>query len=176
MAPIESNTAMDSSADFLTDLKMLPGLECWGVLAGEGTGSHVTLHFGRKIERARPLRNPTLPDSLRHFKGEFGVFIQNCAWRLDARSIVCSSKTPNDNDGAMVRGLHMLIGQHVVTATAMLPGHDLIIEFSGAHTLRLFCDCFDQEKDGDNYSLHSLARVFTVNAGGALSLESRRKT
>ena len=166
---------MDSSAEFLTDLRKLHGLECWGVLAGEGTGSQVTLDFGRKIERARPLRNPNLPESLRHFKGEFGVFIQNCAWRLDSDRIVCSSKTPNDNQGAMVRGLRMLIGQHVVTTTAMLPGHDLVIEFSKAHTLRLFCDCFDQERDGDNYSLHSLDRVFTVNAGGVLSLESRRR-
>ena len=166
---------MDGFTQLLSELQNLRGLECWGVVAGEGTGSHVTLDFGRKIERARALRNPTLPESLRHFKGEFGVFIQNCAWRLDADRIVCSSKTPNDNQGAMVRGLQMLIGQHVVTATATLPGHDLVIEFSGAHTLRLFCDCFDQERDGDNYSLHSLDRVFTVNAGGGLSLESRRR-
>src|SRR4051794_4918517 len=125
---------MDAFTQLVSELQKLQGLECWGVVAGEGTGSHVTLDFGRKIERARPLRNPTLPDSLRHFKGEFGVFIQNCAWRLDINSIVCSSKTPNDNDGAMVRGLPMLIGQHVVTATAVLPGHDLVIEFSGART------------------------------------------
>jgi hypothetical protein len=175
MVPIESNALMNSSTDFSNDLKLLHGLECWGVLAGEGTGSHVTLDFGRKIERARPLRNPTLPDSLRHFKGEFGVFIQNCAWRLETDRIVCSSKTPNDNQGAMVRGLQMLIGQHIVTATAMLPGHDLVIEFSGPHTLRLFCDCFSQENDGDNYSLHTVDRVFTVQAGGVLSLESRRR-
>jgi len=166
---------MDTSADFLNELRKLQGSECWGVVAGEGAGSHVTLDLGLKIERARPLRNPKLPEALRHFKGEFGVFIRNCAWRLDADKIVCSWKTPNDNEGAMVCGLQSLVGQRVVAATATLPAYDLVIEFSGASKLHLFCDCFDSDRDGDNYSFHSANQVFVVGAGGVLTLESRRK-
>jgi len=166
---------MDMFAQLLSELQKLQGLECWGVVAGEGTGSHVTLDFGRRIERARPLKNPKLPESQRQFKGEFGIFIQNCAWRLDTNSVVCSSKSSNDNEGVMVRGLHALIGQHAVNATASLPAHDLTIEFSRTTRLRLFCDCYDQNEDGDNYSFHAPDQVFTANAGGLLTLDSKRK-
>jgi len=167
---------MDISGEFLQELCNLQGLECWGVVAGEGTGSRVTLDFGAKIERARPLRNPRLPEVLRQHKGAFGLFIQNCAWRLDADKVICSWKAPNDNEGAMVSGLNTLIGQHVVTATARVPAYDLVLEFSGSTKLHLFCDCFDQGRDGNNYSFHSANQSFAVGADGVLTLESRRRT
>jgi len=75
----------------------------------------------------------------------------------------------------MVAGLHSLVGQQIVAVTASPPVYDLMIEFSGASKLHLFCDCFDQERDGYNYSFHSANQVFVVGAGGVLTLESRRK-
>ena len=166
---------MEISADFLNELQNLKGLECWRVTAGEGTGSRITLSMGRKIERTRPLKNPQLPSDLRQFDSEFVIFVQDCAWRLNADKVICTSKTPNNNDGPMVAGLHSLVGQRIVAVTASPPAYDLMIEFSGASKLHLFCDCFDQERDGYNYSFHSANQVFSVGAGGVLTLESRRK-
>lgn len=165
---------MEISADFLNELQNLKGLECWRVIAGEGTGSRITLSIGRKIERTRPLRNPQLPSDLRQFDSEFVIFVQDCAWRLNADKVICTSKTPNNNDGPMVAGLHSLVGQQIVAVTASAPSYDLVVEFSDSSKLHLFCDCFDSERDGDNYSFHSLHRVFAVGASGALALESRR--
>lgn len=166
---------MDIRNQFLNDLRRLEGLQCWGITAGEGTGSHVSLDFGKKIERARLLRNPHLSEAVRNFTGEFGIFVQDCAWRLDADKVICSSKTPNANDGPMALGLRNLVDQRVVNAVATLPGYDLLIEFSAGAKLRLFCDCFDDASDGNNYSFHTPEWVFLVKAGGVLTSESRRR-
>lgn len=165
---------MDIREQFSNSLRRLEGLQCWGVTAGEGSGSHVSLDFGNKIERARPLRNRHLAEAVRKFKGEFGIFVQGCAWRLDAEKMICSSKTPNANDGPMALGLRTLVDQRVVNATPTLSGYDLLIEFSAGATLRLFCDCFDDVSDGDNYSFHTPDWIFVVKAGGILTRESRR--
>jgi hypothetical protein len=161
-------------ADFLGELGKLRGVTCWGVVAGEGTGSRATLHFGKKFARVRPLNNPTLSDTLRRFEGEFVLFVQNCAWRLETDKVICSSKSPNDSNGALVEGLRSLVDQRVVSSESATPGYDLLMEFSTGARLRLFSDCFDEERDGDNYSLHSTSQIFTVRAGFALSKEVRR--
>lgn len=148
---------MTTSIDFGDELRRLEGLECWGVAAGEAGGSYVTLHFGQKIERAK----------------EIALSVQNCAWRLDADEMICSSKSPSHNEGPMVRGLRLLVGQRVIGVTMTPPVHDLVVEFSGGSRLRLFCDCFDLEQDGDNYSFHSDRGVSVVRAGGMLVFESR---
>ena len=136
---------------------------------------HLPVDLGGKLERAKPLRNPHLSEALRKFTGEFRLFVQDCAWRLDADKMICSSKTPNANDGQMVLGLRTLIDQRVVNAVTTLPAYDLLIEFSTGAKLRLFCDCFDDGSDGNNYSFHAPERVFVVKAGGILTSESRRR-
>ena len=164
---------MDIRDQFLNDLRRLQGLQCWGITAGEGTGSRISLDLGEKLERAKPLRNLHLSEAVRKFTGEFRLFVQDCAWRFDADKIICSSKTPNANDGPMVLGLHTLIDQRVVNAVTTPSGYDLVVEFSTGAKLRLFCDCFDDVSDGNNYSFHTPDRVFVVKAGGILTSESR---
>lgn len=165
---------MTTSIDFGDELRRLEGLECWGVVAGEGAGSHVTLHFGQKRERERALESAALFEVVRRFEGEFVLFVQNCAWRLDADEMICSSKSPGHSEGPMARGLRLLTGQRVIAAATTPPVHDLVVEFSDGNRLRLFCDCFDLEQDGDNYSFYSDRGVSVVRAGGMLVLESRR--
>jgi hypothetical protein len=165
---------MTTLIDFGDELRRLEALECWGVVAGEGQDARVRLHFGKKKERGRALENPALTDVLRRFEGEFELAVQNCAWRLDGDEMICSSKSPNHNEGSMVRGLRLLVGQRVTRVTMTPPVHDLVVEFSGGSRLRLFCDCFDLEEDGDNYSFHSDRGVSVVRAGGMLVFESRR--
>lgn len=164
---------MDIREKFLNYLHRLEGLQCWGITAGEGTGSNISLDFGKKVERARPLRNSHLTEAVRKFTGEFRIFVQGCAWRLDADKMICSSKTPNANDGPMALGLRTLVDQRVVNAAITLSGYDLLIEFSTGTKLRLFCDCFDDVSDGNNYSFHTPDWVFVVKAGGILASESR---
>jgi hypothetical protein len=75
----------------------------------------------------------------------------------------------------MALGLRTLVDQRVVKAAVTLSGYDLLIEFSAGAKLCLFCDCFDDASDGNNYSFHTPDRVFMVKAGGILTTESRRR-
>ena len=61
-----------------------------------------------------------------------------------------------------------------LVALSRIDSIDLIVEFSGGYRLRLFCDCFDLEEDGDNYSFHSDRGISVVRAGGMLVAESKR--
>src|ERR1700760_3860825 len=121
---------MDKISEFLVALGKLAGLDCWGVIAGSGSGSRVTLHLGKRIKRERPLMNPRLPELVRSHTGEYGLFIENCAWRLDGDSTLCTSKTPNENDGPMVAGLRSLEGQRIVATLAVSGIQDVVLEFS----------------------------------------------
>jgi hypothetical protein len=161
--------------DFLNELHKLTNAECWAVAAGEGTGSRITLQCGRKIERARPLTNPNVSEALRRFKGEYVIFVQDCAWRLESNEVVCTSKSPNNNDGPMVAALRSLEGHRIIAVSATSPAHGLVVEFYGALKLHLFCDCFDEAHDGSNYSFHSPAGVFVSGAGGTLTYQPRQK-
>lgn len=167
---------MDLHTEFRNELHNLEGQECWGVSAGAGSGSRFSLQMGKRILRAKPLKNPTLPEDIQKYNGEFVLFIQNCAWRLDSERMICSSKSPNNNDGPMVQGLRSLTGQRVVTVATSPPGHDLLIRFSGGGALHVLCDCFNEDEDGDNYSLHCPTRVFTIQAKGIVASEARHAT
>jgi hypothetical protein len=46
------------AAELAQTLKSLAGKCCWGVSAGEGTGSVFILSFGWKVPRVRPIANP----------------------------------------------------------------------------------------------------------------------
>lgn len=162
---------MDTSIDLPNQVRSLEGLECWGIVAGEGTGSRVVLDFGKKIKRPKPLKNLKVSETARQFKGEYSIFVQDCSWRLSADKLICSSKSQNDNDGEMVSGLNLLAGQRVLRVSIASNTYDLAVEFSEGYTLWLFCDCFDQESDGNNYSFHTTSNVFVVAARGFLREE-----
>ena len=66
--------------------------KCWSVIAGEGTGSHVSLQLGAKRLLRIPNRNQFLSEIERTHEGEFVVFLKMCAWRLDGpNSVICAS-------------------------------------------------------------------------------------
>ena len=164
---------MNESIDFLNELRKLEGLECWGVVAGEGTGTRVSLDFGQKISRKGSSNNPLLSEVLRHYTGEFSVFIRECAWRLESDQTLCTWKSPNANDGEMIRCLQGLVGRCVTRVSVASPAFDLVIEFSGDLKLSLFCDCFDEKNDGSNYSFHNLNNIYVVRARSQLTRESK---
>lgn len=159
-----------------SSLLALNGLTCWGAVAGPGTGSHVTLHFGEKLPRKVPLNGSRTSEALRRYSGEYILFIQDCAWRMDeSERMVCSSKSPNDIDGPMVTAFASAVSSRIVAADCAPSTYDLTLSLSSGQTIRLFCDCFDQENDGSNWSLHTPHSVFVVNAMLMLKQEPRNR-
>ncbi|MDM8549321.1 hypothetical protein QUF72_04550 [Desulfobacterales bacterium HSG2] len=158
--------------EFLSALKNLAGKRCWGVAAGEGTGSVVALDCGDKIPRDRPLRNVHLAEDQRRYKAELSLFIW-CSWRLDSDTeVICGATDPNDNDGPMINGLMNLPDRRVESVDALLPGLDLTLRFDGPFCLRVFCDETNIEDDYENYSFFTDSRIYTVNARSVVSYEN----
>ena len=151
------------------------GLECWGVTAGTGAGSHVSIDLGGKILRLKPLKNPIVSDLVRDYVSEFSVFVENCDWRLESSErVLCSSKNDNREGQEMLVGLGNLLGCVTERLESNCPGHDLNIYFSKSIVLRLFCDSCSEE-EGDNYSLFAGTLVTTIGPWGKLAFTRRTK-
>lgn len=140
----------------------LEGKVCWAFIAGAGTGSMVTLYFGRKYPRPKVLRNPKLTPELRGYEGEYHMFLQGCDWRVeDAKGIICSSSSPNHSDGPMVVGLNRLVGKIVVRAQVVGVVPDISLLFNDQCSLFTFCHTI-KEDSLDNYSVASRRTCLTV--------------
>lgn len=160
-------------ADLKEHLNELVTFSAWGIVAGAGTGSMVTINFGEKYQRARPLLNPHVDPITRDYEAHWSLFIENGSWRLESPTFVfCSSKSSNLAEDEMIKNLEHLHGAVVVNATVVEPSGDLIVCFSNQTRLLVFCDCM-REDDGDNYSLFTPSRIYTVKSKGALSCENR---
>lgn len=71
------------TAEFRKSLNSLIGQPCWSVIAGRGTGSVISLHFGNKLPLQQPIKNSYLSEEQRKYEGELILFIQ-CVWRIDS--------------------------------------------------------------------------------------------
>jgi hypothetical protein len=141
--------------------KRLHSSVCWSVVAGAGTGSLVSLDFGEKIIRTKPLKNPALSDEQRNYFGENVLYIE-CAWRLQTRSeVICSSTSGNLENQSMVDGLRQIIGAHVVKVRAQLPGGDMEIIFDNGISLLIFADQSNEVEKIDNYTFYSPNFIIT---------------
>jgi len=150
---------------FIKYLAGLQGKECWSFIAGPGTGSMVTLDFGEKILRERPLRNPTLTAEQRNYIGEIRLFIQNAGWRIDHHSsVICSSTSSNKLDGLFGKGFRLILNRRVEKVVVSHLGLDLRIEFEGKVILTIFCDQANSEDEACNYSVHLNKKTFTVES------------
>lgn len=131
MTPLETATGV---------VNQLIGKPCWYCFAGGSTGSRFDLLFGAKIPRAKPLRNPTVPEEARANEGEYALYVE-CPWRIEIRGVISSSWQEScEPDGPMCRGLDTLVGETVEHASVMEPALDLVVKFAGDKVLRLFCD------------------------------------
>lgn len=154
-------------------LRQLVGRNCWGIVAGAGTGSTVALDYGKKVPRKMAIRNPHLTEEQRCFTGEYSVFV-TCSWRLDSSAdVICGWEDGNDEGGPMLRGLRSLVGRSVSDVEVMSPGHDLAIRFESDTWLRVFCDHTSEADDGDNYSFFTRKTVYTVGCRGRIRTEPR---
>ncbi len=163
--------SMEDRDLFLAEVRKLVGTPCWGIVAGAGTGSVVSLDFGKKIAREQPLRNTRVSEAVRHNKGEFHLFVEDCAWRVETdTAVLCGSASDNSNDGEMVTGLRRLEGQIVREVVVSEPALDLTVVFGDGLKLLLFCETL-QEDDADNFVFFSPIGTFVVQSFGLVRLE-----
>ncbi len=137
----------------------LIGKRCWSVIAGAGAGSMVSLAFGEKLQRKRPLRNPTLSPEQREFDGEFVLFVKDSAWRVlsENNKVICTSDDNNESGGPMLSGLNQLIGSYVFSINVANDTGGLDLFFSDGLCIQLEgVDCINTL---DSYSLFYLGRT-----------------
>jgi hypothetical protein len=152
-------------------LNALVGAECWGIVAGAGTGSVVSFEFGAKRPLKRALSNTRLPEVLRRFEGEYGLMVE-CAWRLESHSAVVGGWTEGSvENGKRYPFLHALEGRRVVACSVEPVSLDLRVEFDAELALRVFCDQTSKEEEADNYSLHTSDATVIVGCKSILRLE-----
>jgi hypothetical protein len=153
---------------FESDLLTILGLTCWGAIAGEGTGSMITLDFGERIPITPPLRNETLSNELRHFQGQYCIFVEGCSWRLEEeKRIICSW---GDAPNTIGREVERLVGCQLTKAELPYWTLDLRLSFDDKYVLYLFCD----QTTGalDNYSIRFPFGWYSVRPQSKLSRES----
>lgn len=157
------------------ELQQMISKSCWSVVAGEGTGSVITINIGEKVRRPKPVRNLWLNKDEQENEGEMSLMIW-CAWRLDGPAgVVCGSTDSNDNDGSMVKGVKMLIGRVVESAEILSPAFDLRLAFRGQYVLNIFCDQTSERDGTENYTFYGNEKILTVEAGSCLAVEQRER-
>jgi hypothetical protein len=118
---------MDTVAQFRRAVEKLVGLAPWGVKMG--TAWHFSLDWGGEVVRGPGVG--AMP------QGEYRLLVSG-SWRLDAQDgVVCSWR---DFNRAGERGIPSLSGRKVTRIEISPPGHDLVVEFEGNLTLRVFSD------------------------------------
>jgi len=139
---------------------------CWSIIAGEGTGSLISLAFGEKNKRPRILRNRNLTEEEREFEGEFELYVE-CAWRLETeQDVLCTSTSSNGSGGLMIEALRQLVGKAINQARLMWPAADIRLDFDGGFSLLLFAD---QANELDNYCNYTLSTEYETIVNGSKS-------
>lgn len=153
---------------------MLLSQPCWGIAAGSGNGWVVSLHFGRKLPRPRPVDNPHLDPDLRTHQGEAILFIE-CRW-----SIVSDGKVRFESDrdefanGTMNRALKRLLGACVKHLRVSMPIDAVSIEFDNGNILTLHADRADADDPHDNFTLSYGDSSFIIGPDLGLRIEPRK--
>ena len=167
---------MKLEKEFRKKLEQLIGKKCWSSIAGEGTGSHVSINFGKKVKMKEELSNKNLSEEERKYDGEIILFLDDCAWRLDSnKEVICSSTDDNRKGAPMLKGLEKLIDQKVISFDLYEPGYDLTLEFTNSLKLKLFCDQTNSFDEADNYFIFIGDFVYTVGTRSKLIIEKREE-
>lgn len=177
-----SNTAArmaigDASAnakEFVKAWQVFHGKSCLSVVYGQGTGSHVSIDFGRWLPRPKRLPNVHLREIEQTHEGELSLFILGAAWRLDVNGVPqCSSASDNANDGLARGTLLKLVGKSVRDVELDDGSWDCTIHFDSGLSLKLLCIEAASIDPEDNYWLFIPGFVFAVGENSALSMDKR---
>lgn len=167
---------MTSVSQLRRDLAYLKdGDGCWGITAGKGTGSMVSIQCGRKIRRSHPVNNPHLSEESRENEAEYCLFLRDCSWRLESDDeILSSSLSGNEEGGTMLAGLNRIVGQKIVDVRLNLPWMDLTIVFENGIRLKTFTlGETEPAEEFENFDYFVPGFVYAVSASGKLIREER---
>jgi len=159
--------------DLKNEIQKLIGKECWAVIAGKGRGSNVDLRIGEKLPMKEPINNLSISEDARKYDSEYALFIL-CTWRIDNdEKVVCGSWDYNLENGKMLKGLNLLIGNKILDSYLTEPALDLTLRFSSNINIKIFCDQTNEKDDYDNYDLFTPTEIITVGSQSILKSEPR---
>lgn len=162
---------------YLNNLKHLQGLECWSIVGGKGTGSMISLKFGKKLPRkANSIEIEKLKIS--PFESEYSILTYDCWWRIDSENEVLFGVDEFlDNQEEYINKIQQYLCDSFVDSIQIWePGYDLSIKFSNGYFLRIFCWDIQPDEDGDpvpHYDFFSPDGIFSVVGKGEIEYESR---
>jgi hypothetical protein len=152
-------------------LHNLVGQICWRVVGGNGSGSMVTLHCGEKI----PIVSspPEAKKKLKFAdKGEYCIFIQGCAWRLDhSKKMIC---TWRENEETIAVRMKYLEGLRIIGIDILNEANDLRIQFEEEYVLTLFCDQLGGSDAMNNYSIRFPGEWLVFGPGNFINKKPSR--
>ena len=111
-------------------------MNCWSVIAGEGSGSIVTINFGDQVERPQILSNPNLSEEEKKFVGEWSIYTSGSYWSLVVDGWMHVDAT-FDAQEIGVR-LKVLIGDYVVSLEKLKESGILVVKFKSNAYLAVF--------------------------------------
>ena len=131
----------------------------------------MTLELGGRVQRDAPVKNDNISDELRRFGGEYCVFVEGCAWRLeDDKTIVCGW---GEKESAIREKIRRLVGCKLTKAELSNWALDLTLSFDDRYLLRLFCD--RTAGTLDNYSIRFPSEWYSVQSQSKLAREATDK-
>lgn len=120
-------------------LAKMAGKPCWYVACGGAAGSSFSLAIGGKEKCESPLKNKAHPLAFRANDPEFGLLVW-CTWRLSRNGKVFVTSDDCGNKRGSADLLRRLRGRKVLRVSSRTEFCDLVVGFSGAFRLDVFCD------------------------------------
>ena len=158
---------------FAKQLRLILGEACWGIVAGKGAGSVVSLKLGCKSAKKKPAKNQRLTEDERNYDPAFSLLVFS-AWRLsNSAGVICGWRDCNDKDSVLIRGLENLRHACVIEVQLNPISYDLTLCFEGGLIFEIFCDITGAHDADDNYYFFTPTEVYTVGMSSELLVEER---
>ncbi|RYY79730.1 MAG: hypothetical protein EOO69_05460 [Moraxellaceae bacterium] len=156
-----------------SSFKNILGEECWLIIAGKGTGSIVSLGFGKKMLRKKNVKNPNLTEEERKYDAEI-ILMVYCAWRVSSsNAVICSWRDSNNRNGPMLNGLNLFRSSRVLRLNLNPINYDLKIHFDNGIVFEIFCDITDIDEGDDNYCWFMGDEVYEIKFKSKLTKSVR---
>lgn len=139
----------------------LVDLPCWGIIAGKGSGSMVSLYFGEIVARKRPLKNPNLSDKLRKNESSHSVMLWS-GWQLFHRGHLLCEWT-NSNLENKFYDILQLEGKILINFE-IVETDKIQLTFSENYQLSVFAS----SADDNSISVFTPVKSITVRGDGYL--------
>jgi len=123
-----------------------------------------TIELGGKVRRDARVKNDNISEELRLFCGEYCIFVEGCAWRLEhGEAIVCAW---GEEEKIIREKLRLLEGRVLTKVKITNWALDLDLSFDQSFVLRLFCE--QTSATLDNYSIRFPSSWYSVQPNSTL--------